>query len=135
MYLNHLKNMILLTRTIIFLFLLGSLSVFASSTAWTLEDCINQAKKASLKLQSSKLNEESASISLRKAKNSRYPDLSASVNNSLYDSPFQSGAQDHYRLSLGISSSMNNSGKKIPPISIGTKPIFCRRGLESIWRV
>lgn len=107
MYLNHLKNMILLTRTIIFLFLLGSLSVFASSTAWTLEECINQAKKASLKLQSSKLNEESASISLRKAKNSRYPDLSASVNNSLYDSPFQSGAQDHYRLSLGISSSMN----------------------------
>lgn len=107
MYLNHLKNMILLTRTIIFLFLLGSLSVFASSTAWTLEDCINQAKKASLKLQSSKLNEESASISLKKAKSSRYPDLSASVNNSLYDSPFKSGAQDHYRLSLGISSSMN----------------------------
>jgi outer membrane protein len=107
MLLNHLKNMNLSTRILTFIIFLSSLPVLAASSVWTLEDCMAQAKKASLKLESSKLNEESASISLKKAKSSRYPDLSANINNSLYDSPFNSGAQDHYRLSLGISSSMN----------------------------
>lgn len=107
MFLNHLKGMILLMRTLILFVLITSLPVLAVSPTWTYEDCMAQAKKASLKLQSAKLNEESADVSLKKAKSSRYPNLSANINNSLFDNPFLSASQDHYRLSLGLSSSMN----------------------------
>lgn len=85
---------------------LTAFNAFAATPNWTLSDCMAQAKKASLKLQSVKLNEEKAGVSLTQAKNDRYPNLSASINQSLYDSPFISGPQDHYRLSLGLSSSM-----------------------------
>lgn len=82
------------------------INAFATSPHWSLSDCMAQAKKASLKLQSVKLSEEKATVSLKQAKNERYPNLSASINQSLYDSPFKSGPQDHYRLNLGLSSSM-----------------------------
>ena len=78
-------------------------TAFAEST-WTLEDCLKQAKKASLKLESAKLREQSADISIRQAKTGNYPTVSASIQNTLYDHPFVYN-EDHYRLNLGISGS------------------------------
>ena len=56
--------------------------------SWTLEDCLKQAKKASLKLESAKLREQSADISIKQAKSSGGPTVSASIQNTLYDHPF-----------------------------------------------
>ena len=78
-------------------------ATFAEST-WTLEDCLKQAKKASLKLESAKLREQSADISIKQAKTGNYPTVSASIQNTLYDHPFVYN-EDHYRLNLGISGS------------------------------
>lgn len=72
--------------------------------SWTLEDCLKQAKKASLKLESAKLREQSADISIKQAKSSGGPTVSASIQNTLYDHPFIDN-EDHYRLNLGISGS------------------------------
>ena len=72
--------------------------------SWTLEDCLKQAKKASLKLESAKLREQSADISIKQAKSSDGPTVSASIQNTLYDHPFIDN-EDHYRLNLGISGS------------------------------
>ena len=76
---------------------------FAEST-WSLEDCLKQAKKSSLKLESAKLREQSAEISVKQAKTSGGPTVSASIQNTLYDHPFIDN-EDHYRLNLGISGS------------------------------
>ncbi len=76
---------------------------FAEST-WSLEDCLKQAKKSSLKLESAKLREQSADISIKQAKSGNYPTVSASIQNTLYDHPFID-KEDHYRLNLGISGS------------------------------
>ena len=78
-------------------------SGMAQST-WTLEDCLKQAKKASLKLESAKLREQSAEISVKQAKSGNSPTVSASIQNTLYDHPFVDN-EDHYRLNLGISGS------------------------------
>ena len=78
-------------------------TAFAKST-WTLEDCLKQAKKASLKLESAKLREQSADISIKQAKSSGGPTVSASIQNTLYDHPDVYN-EDHYRLNLGISGS------------------------------
>ena len=78
-------------------------SSLAQST-WTLEDCLKQAKKASLKLESAKLREQSAEISVKQAKSGNSPTVSASIQNTLYDHPFVDN-EDHYRLNLGISGS------------------------------
>ena len=72
--------------------------------SWTLEDCLKQAKKASLKLESAKLREQSADISIKQAKSNGGPTVSASIQNTLYDHPFVDN-EDHYRLNLGISGS------------------------------
>ena len=72
--------------------------------SWTLEDCLKQAKKANLKLESAKLREQSADISIKQAKSSGGPTVSASIQNTLYDHPFIDN-EDHYRLNLGISGS------------------------------
>ena len=75
-----------------------------AESTWSLEDCLKQAKKASLKLESAKLREQSADISVKQAKSSNYPTVSASIQNTLYDHPFIDN-EDHYRLNLGISGS------------------------------
>ena len=84
------------------------LTVFSAlsfaETTWTLEDCLKQAKKASLKLESARLREQSADISVKQAKSSNSPTVSASIQNTLYDHPFIDN-EDHYRLNLGISGS------------------------------
>lgn len=87
--------------------LFGGLFVFADpAKEWTLADCMERARLSSLTMQSAKLSEQKAEVSLKQAKNERYPNLSASVNQSLYDNPFRDVAQDHYRLSLGLSGSV-----------------------------
>ena len=72
--------------------------------SWTLEDCLKQAKKASLKIESAKLREQSADVSIKQAKSTGGPTVSASIQNTLYDHPYVHN-EDHYRLNLGISGS------------------------------
>jgi outer membrane protein len=87
--------------------ILAAAVLWTSSLAqntWTLEDCLKQAKKASLKLESAKLREQSAEISVKQAKSGNSPTVSASIQNTLYDHPFVDN-EDHYRLNLGISGS------------------------------
>lgn len=79
-------------------------------TAWTLpplslEDCVKMAKERSLEMESARLSERASEAALNASRTSKYPTLSAHVNQSLYDSPFNGKSQDHYRLSLGISGS------------------------------
>lgn len=85
----------------------GASASFAATGGWTLSDCIERVHTASLKVESAKLNEQQTIVSLDQARDSRYPSLSASVNQSLFDSPFNDVPQDHYKLSLGITGSMN----------------------------
>lgn len=75
-----------------------------AESAWTLDACLKQAKQKSLQLESAKLREQSADISIKQAKSGNYPTVSASISNSLFDHPFVDN-EDHYRLSLGISGS------------------------------
>ena len=82
----------------------ASLWTAAAAGTWTLEDCLAQAKKASLKLESARLREQQADISVKQAEASGAPTVSASIQNTLYDHPFVDDG-DHYRLSLGISGS------------------------------
>ena len=84
-------------------FFICSATLSAADT-WTLEDCLKQAKKASLSLTSAKLREQSADISVKQAKSAGGPTVSASIQNTLYDHPFVDN-EDHYRLNLGISGS------------------------------
>ncbi len=91
------------------IFLFGLIAFIPSSlyaASWTLADCLKQAEKENLSLKVSKLNENRAGVILKTAKTDYYPTVSANINNTLYDSPLQSGPQDHYRLSLGINGSM-----------------------------
>ncbi len=86
------------------------LCAFFAGTAWTLpplslEDCVKMAKERSLEMESAKLSERASEAALNASKTSKYPTLSAHVNQSLYDSPFDGKSQDHYRLSMGISGS------------------------------
>ncbi len=81
-----------------------------AGTAWalpplSLEDCVKMAKKRSLEMESARLSERASEAALNASKTSKYPTLSAHVNQSLYDSPFNGKTQDHYRLSMGISGS------------------------------
>jgi len=85
--------------------ILVSASLIYADGPWTLATCLKQAKENSLKLESAKLREKQADVSLEQAKVGNYPTLSASIGNSLYDSPFRDGPQDHYRLNVGISGS------------------------------
>ncbi len=85
--------------------ILASTSFIYADGSWTLAACLKQAKEKSLKLESAKLREQQASVSIEQAKVGNYPTVSASIGNSLYDSPFRDGPQDHYRLSVGISGS------------------------------
>ncbi|MCF0216629.1 MAG: TolC family protein [Fibrobacteraceae bacterium] len=93
------------TRTVI-LAILASTSLALAGGAWTLEDCLNQAKKESLQLTTAKLREQQAEVNIRQAKIGDYPTVSAHINNTLYDSPFAPGPQDHYRFQAGLSGSM-----------------------------
>ena len=72
--------------------------------SWTLEACLKQAKQKSLSLESAKLREQKADISIRQAKTGNRPTVNASIQNTLFDHPFID-KEDHYRLNLGVSGS------------------------------
>ena len=86
--------------------ILGILATAALAHAgtWTLDACLKQAKEKSLSLESAKLQEQQAEINIKQANTGRYPTVSASIQNTLYDHPFVDN-EDHYRLNLGISGS------------------------------
>lgn len=92
-------------RKAIVLGIFASASLVFADGPWTLSACLKQAKEKSLKLESAKLREQKADVSLEQAKVGNYPTLSASIGNTLYDSPFRDGPQDHYRLNAGLSAS------------------------------
>lgn len=71
----------------------------------SLEDCMKMARERSLEMENAKLSERASEAALNSSRSSRFPTLSAHVNQSLYDSPFNGKTQDHYRLSMGISGS------------------------------
>lgn len=79
-------------------------SAFAERTL-SLEDCVKMAKERSLDVESARLSERASEASLQASRASNRPTLSANVNQSLFDTPFDGNSQDHYRLSLGISGS------------------------------
>ena len=101
--LGHLKGMNYKIAVVLGIFASASL-VFADGP-WTLSACLKQAKEKSLKLESAKIREQKADVSIEQAKVANYPTVSASIGNSLYDSPFRDGPQDHYRLNASISAS------------------------------
>lgn len=85
--------------------LLTAASIAFADGPWTLEQCLEQAKKNSLKLETARLKEQQADVSIKMAGASTKPTLSANINNSLYDRPLADHPQDHYSLSLGINGS------------------------------
>lgn len=80
-------------------------ALWAANGTWTLEECLSQAQKASLSLEAAKLKEQSADISVKQAKSSGGPSVSAQIGNTLYDHPLADHPQDHYRFNIGISGS------------------------------
>lgn len=92
-------------RKAIVLGIFASASLVFADSSWTLSACLKQAKEKSLKLESAKIREQKADVSIEQAKVANYPTVSASIGNSLYDSPFRDGPQDHYRLNASISAS------------------------------
>ena len=101
-------------NTPLVLALLSLVPCVQAQANWTLDSCLSRAQEKSLLVQGSRLDEKSAQSSLDQARKSRLPDLSASINQSLYDSPFASDPQDHYSLSLGLNSSVElwNGGRQ-----------------------
>lgn len=94
------------SKKAILLGILASSSLLYADGAWTLDACLKQAKAKSLQLETAKLHEQQADISVKQAKSGRYPSLSANINNSLYDQPFEDGPKDHYRFSVGLNGSV-----------------------------
>ena len=84
--------------------LLSTAAFALAGEAWTLEACLKQAKQKSLSLESAKLREQKADISIKQAKSGNYPSVNASIQNTLFDHPFVDN-EDHYRLNLGVSGS------------------------------
>lgn len=84
--------------------ILATAAALYAADTWTLEACLKQAKQKSLQLETAKLREQKADVSIKQAKTGNYPTVSASIQNSLFDHPFVDN-EDHYRLSLGVSGS------------------------------
>lgn len=91
-------------KAVFFGFFASAALLYAEST-WTLDACLKQAKGKSLQLETAKLREQQADLSIEQAKTGNYPSLSASISNSLSDHPFVDGPKDYYHLSMGISGS------------------------------
>jgi outer membrane protein len=72
----------------------------------SLQDCIEIAKKNSLSLASTKLNEKTAASSLALAKNARTPDLRGNASQGVSGNPLLEDSKNRYGLSMGLSSSM-----------------------------
>ncbi len=76
-----------------------------AGSTWTLEQCLDKAKKSSLSLEAAKLKEQAADVSVKQAKSSGGPSVNATIGNTLYDHPLAPHPQDHYRFNVGISGS------------------------------
>lgn len=88
-----------------FLGILAATSAALAGSTWTLEQCLDKAKKSSLSLEAAKLKEQAAEISVKQAKSSGGPSVNATIGNTLYDHPLAPHPQDHYRFNVGISGS------------------------------
>lgn len=88
-----------------FLGILAAASAALAGSTWTLEQCLDKAKKSSLSLEAAKLKEQAAEISVKQAKSSGGPSVNATIGNTLYDHPLAPHPQDHYRFNVGISGS------------------------------
>jgi len=86
------------------IFAILATAVLSEAAPWTLDACLKQAREKSLSLEAAKLREEQAEINVKQANTGRYPTVSASIQNTLYDHPFVDD-EDHYRLNLGITGS------------------------------
>lgn len=85
--------------------ILAATSAALAGSTWTLEQCLDKAKKSSLSLEAAKLKEQAAEISVKQAKSSGGPSVNATIGNTLYDHPLAPHPQDHYRFNVGISGS------------------------------
>ena len=104
MHLNFVKSLRIRFLYFKMLALLAAGSCAFAQTL-TLEDCVKLAGERSLDVENAKLSERASEASLLSSKASNRPTLSAYVNQSLYDTPFDGQSQDHYRLNLGLSGS------------------------------
>ncbi|MCK9182378.1 MAG: TolC family protein [Fibrobacteraceae bacterium] len=102
-FLEHQKYVKELKWTFCLLALCTTSAFTAASVS--LKDCVERARASSLDMESARLSERSSEASLKTAKTSRNPTVSASINQTLYDSPLNDASQDHYRLSLGLTGS------------------------------
>jgi len=93
------------SKAFFFGFIASATALWAADGSWTLEECLAQAKKASLSLEAAKLKEQAADISVKQARTNGGPSVSASIGNTLYDHPLADHPQDHYSFSMGISGS------------------------------
>lgn len=100
---KHLSS-VKLRNGIFFLPVAFAAAVWAEQ-ALSLEDCVRMARERSLEVENSRLSERASAAALQSSQASGRPTISAHVNQSLYDTPFDGNSQDHYRLSLGISGS------------------------------
>ncbi|MDR0515738.1 MAG: TolC family protein [Fibromonadaceae bacterium] len=72
----------------------------------SLQNCIDIAKKNSLSLKSTKLNEKTAESSLNQARNARLPDLSGRVSQGVSGNPLVDDYKTRYGLNMSLNSSM-----------------------------
>jgi len=122
-FLKHPKIVMKTKMKIFFACVWGVSASFAASDGWTLSECIERVKTSSLKVESAKLDERQSVVSLDQARDSRYPSVSASISQSLFDSPFNDVPQDHYKLNLGITGSMNLWNGGATRLSIESKEL------------
>jgi len=92
---------------IAFISLTAICALFAQSYQnLTMQNCIEIAKKSSLSVASTRLNEKTAESSLTQAKNAKLPDLRGNVSQNVAGNPLLENSQNRYAFSLGVNSSM-----------------------------
>jgi outer membrane protein len=92
---------------IAFILLAVASALFAQSYQnLSLQNCIEIAKKSSLSLASTRLNEKTAESALTQAKNSKFPDLRGNISQGVAGNPLLENSQNRYAFNLGVNSSM-----------------------------
>src|ERR1035437_789429 len=85
-----------------------TLSAQEKPAQWDLTNCIDYALKNNIQIQKSKISLEQTTVATKQAKAQLFPNLSASVNQNLSNSPFlvDNGTANSYSGNYGISSSL-----------------------------
>ena len=85
-----------------------SLSAQEKPVQWNLTNCIDYALKNNIQIQKSKISLEQTTVATKQAKAQLFPNLSASVNQNLSNSPFlvDNGTASSYSGNYGINSSL-----------------------------